>query len=517
MIFVTVGTQLPFDRLVRAIDRWAAVHPGHEIVAQVGDSDLECSTLEVVQDLDPAEYEELMERCTHVVAHAGTGSILTALAHGKPVLIVPRDVQRGEVRSDHQVHTARAFQGLPGVRVLEQIEDLEEVLPAFLEAPAPAPPVRHGGRQGEERDLPAAIRAVVDGARVRSSGAGSQRVLCASSTGGHLSEMLQILPELEGKDIIVLTSRASDAHAVARYRHHAVREASRWSRSKGLWTFVQFLVAVLRFRPDVVLSTGAAPGFFAAVAGRLTGARVIWVDSMANVSEVSLAGRLARRFSHAFFVQWEALADPASRFAGRLIPPMPRVEEVRDLAPPPAPSRGATDHDAVAEPQAPKVFLTVGVQLPHERLVRELDRWAAAEGVSVVAQIGSCSYRPQAFTEVHASLDERAYRSVMEDCTHVVAHAGVGTILSARDLGKPLLVVPRLAALGEHRSDHQRATARKLEGATGVLVCEDLSQLDSAMGDLLTRTRVGVASDGGTLSPLLTALEAFLLEGPLPA
>ena len=517
MIFVTVGTQLPFDRLVRAMDRWAAINPEHEVVAQVGDSDLKCSALEVIQDLGPVEYEATIERCTHVVAHAGTGSVLTALRHRKPLLIVPRDVERGEARSDHQVHTARAFLEIPGVDVLESIENLDEALCALLKTATPGQASRATGADGGGADLPAAIRSIVDRAPVRASGGGSQRVLCASSTGGHLSEMLQILPELEGKDIIVLTTRASDAHSVARYRHHAVREASRWSRSKGLLTFLQVFMAVLRFRPDVILSTGAAPGFFAALAGRLTGARVIWVDSMANVSEVSLAGRLARRICHAFFVQWEALADSGSLFAGRLVPPVPRRPGTSRPDPQPAPVRAVAEDAAGSDPVQVRVFLTVGVQLPHERLVRELDRWAAAEGVPVIAQIGSCTYTPRAFVEVHESLDERSYQAAMRDCTHVVSHAGVGTILSTRDLGRPLLVVPRIAALGEHRSDHQRATARKLEGAPGVLVCEDLDQFDDAMNDLLRLTRERGASAGSNLAPLLGSLEGFLLQGDRPA
>lgn len=149
--------------------------------------------------------------------------------------------------------------------------------------------------------------------------------------------------------------------------------------------------------------------------------------------------------------------------------------------------------------------------------MRELDRWAAVQGVRVIAQIGSCAYRPQAFVEVHDSLDERAYQAALQSCTHVVSHAGVGTILSTRDLGRPLLVVPRIAALGEHRSDHQRATARKLEGAQGVLVCEDLDEFDDAMDELLKLKSERSSSDCSSLLSLLGGLEEFVLRGDCPA
>lgn len=515
MIFLTVGTQLPFDRLVEALDRWAGDHPESKVVAQVGESQLRCSHLEVVPDLLPQEYEDLIERCTHVVAHAGTGSILTALLHKKPLLIVPRDVERGEVRSDHQVHTVRAFEGIPGVTVAHRIEELSARLDELLQQPSPLEPFEDRGPEGAPgANLPLAIREEVEKARVRSAWPGvSARVLCASSTGGHLSEMQQLLPALRDKDLILLTSRAGDAGSVPGHRHHAVREASRWSRTKGLATFLQVLWAVLRFRPDVVLSTGAAPGFFAAVAGRILGSRVIWVDSLANVSEVSLAGRLAQRFAHAFFVQWADLADANRRFSGRLIPP---PEPPARPGSPRGPEATASPDRAERSPETPAspvVFLTVGVQLPHERLVRELDRWAAATGTPVVAQIGDCAYRPRSFLKVHGALDERSYRGVLDECTHVVAHAGVGTILSARDCGKPLLVVPRIAALGEHRSDHQQATARKLVGVPGVRVCDDLARLDSEMEALLASPPLRPDSASTSLAALLRGLESFTARG----
>ena len=63
-----------------------------------------------------------------------------------------------------------------------------------------------------------------------------------------------------------------------------------------------------RFRPDVVISTGAMPGVIALALGRLFRARTIWIDSIANAEEMSLSGRLAKRFAHLWMSQWPHVA-----------------------------------------------------------------------------------------------------------------------------------------------------------------------------------------------------------------
>jgi UDP-N-acetylglucosamine transferase subunit ALG13 len=107
VIFVTVGTQLPFDRLVRATDSWAGAAPGREVFAQIGPSELRPSHIEYAKFMAPAECGERMRSAKAIVAHAGMGTILTALELGKPLLVMPRRAALGEHRNDHQLATAR--------------------------------------------------------------------------------------------------------------------------------------------------------------------------------------------------------------------------------------------------------------------------------------------------------------------------------------------------------------------------------------------------------------------------
>jgi len=109
MIFVTVGTQLPFDRLIQSIDRWAGSSSVGQVVAQIGPSRLKPSHLQWVEFVGPEEFRRYVETADIVVSHAGMGSILTALELGKPILVLPRRADLGEHRNDHQMATARRF------------------------------------------------------------------------------------------------------------------------------------------------------------------------------------------------------------------------------------------------------------------------------------------------------------------------------------------------------------------------------------------------------------------------
>ncbi len=117
MIFVTVGHQMPFDRLVRTVDTWAGEPHSEEVFAQIGETRFRPRFIKYVDSLSPAAYREKVEACSVMVSHAGMGSIITALEFGKPILVMPRRGDLGETRNDHQVATAKHFSGRGGVSV----------------------------------------------------------------------------------------------------------------------------------------------------------------------------------------------------------------------------------------------------------------------------------------------------------------------------------------------------------------------------------------------------------------
>ncbi len=128
MIFVTVGTQLSFDRLISAVDQWASKNPGIDIYAQVGPTDSSPKNIKYSDFLSPDKADELFKKSSLIVSHAGMGSILTALKYKKPILIMPRRASLGEHRNDHQLATAKWLGDSPGVTVAWDEKEIDGLL-----------------------------------------------------------------------------------------------------------------------------------------------------------------------------------------------------------------------------------------------------------------------------------------------------------------------------------------------------------------------------------------------------
>jgi UDP-N-acetylglucosamine transferase subunit ALG13 len=109
MMFVSVGSQAPFDRLISAVDQWAGLRGRSDVFAQIGRSSYRARHIETSQFVDAIEFRRLVEASSVIVSHAGMGIIITALEYGKPMIVMPRRGDLGETRNDHQVATARHF------------------------------------------------------------------------------------------------------------------------------------------------------------------------------------------------------------------------------------------------------------------------------------------------------------------------------------------------------------------------------------------------------------------------
>lgn len=117
MIFVTVGTDQPFDRMIRAVDAWAGRTGTKDLFAQIGYTKLRPSFIKYVTFLEPPDYRRQFAAASVIVSHAGMGTILTALSHRKPIVVMPRQAAFGEQRNDHQLATARHLLQLGKIEV----------------------------------------------------------------------------------------------------------------------------------------------------------------------------------------------------------------------------------------------------------------------------------------------------------------------------------------------------------------------------------------------------------------
>jgi UDP-N-acetylglucosamine transferase subunit ALG13 len=117
MIFVTVGTDLPFDRMMRVIDGWAGDTGQKDIFAQIGETEWRPCHMGYSKFLEPPEFVRRFNSATIIIAHAGMGTILSALRYQKPILVMPRRASLGEQRNEHQLATAQRLAALGKISV----------------------------------------------------------------------------------------------------------------------------------------------------------------------------------------------------------------------------------------------------------------------------------------------------------------------------------------------------------------------------------------------------------------
>lgn len=131
MIFLTVGSELVFNRIVKAVDLWAAQNKTVQIIAQTGksnDDDYLPQNMEIKSVVSPAEYNRYCTEADFLIAHAGMGSIITALTTGKPIVIMPRRGKFKETRNDHQVATAKRFASREGIFVALNEDEIPKAI-----------------------------------------------------------------------------------------------------------------------------------------------------------------------------------------------------------------------------------------------------------------------------------------------------------------------------------------------------------------------------------------------------
>ena len=127
MIFATVGTQLPFPRLLQALDKLAERH-NLDVFAQSADPTAELRNINAKEHLPPSEFQQHVDQADLIVGHAGIGTVLTALRAEKPLIVLPRRAALDEHRNEHQMATARALKQTPGIYIAWTEVDLEHFI-----------------------------------------------------------------------------------------------------------------------------------------------------------------------------------------------------------------------------------------------------------------------------------------------------------------------------------------------------------------------------------------------------
>jgi UDP-N-acetylglucosamine transferase subunit ALG13 len=136
-IFIVVGTQEPFDRMIKIIDLWAGKNNKHTFFAQISNAQYAPKAFPYTDFISPELFDEHFNNADLIISHAGMGTIISALTIGKPIIVMPRLASNHEHRNDHQLATARSFEKLGYVKaafnepeLLQALDETENIIPA---------------------------------------------------------------------------------------------------------------------------------------------------------------------------------------------------------------------------------------------------------------------------------------------------------------------------------------------------------------------------------------------------
>ena len=146
------------------------------------------------------------------------------------------------------------------------------------------------------------------------------KILAVSSGGGHWVQLLRLRPAFEGADVVFATVKEGYRSDIGDSEFRVIADGNlsrKLALLRSAWSVLKLLITE---RPDTVISTGAAPGYFAIRLGKLLRMRTIWVDSVANAEELSMSGRKAGGCADLWLTQWPHLAaEPGPKYFGNVL------------------------------------------------------------------------------------------------------------------------------------------------------------------------------------------------------
>ncbi len=311
------------------------------------------------------------------------------------------------------------------------------------------------------------------------------KICFVASGGGHLRQLLQLSPLWNEFSYYFVTEKTSlgesltTEHRTRFVPHFAFGQKKTDGLLPFLWSGIKNALAstwhFFREWPDVVISTGAGAAFATLIWGRLFGKKIIYIESIARVTEVSLFGRLAAKYAGLTIVQWpsmEALLDGA-KYCSPLV---------------------VGDNDGSNSREG--LLVTVGTVMPFDRMVGGVESLIKSGEIQgdVAAQVGE-STRSFDGIECFASCPFEELNSRMEAADVVICHGGSGSILGSLKAGAHVVAMAREAKHGEHYDDHQRDITKAFADMDLISVAKNEDDIARAIKEAKSRPRRTVNID----------------------
>lgn len=336
------------------------------------------------------------------------------------------------------------------------------------------------------------------------------RICLAASGGGHVRQILDLeplwqdFPHLFVTEDTVLGRSIAEKHPGAFVPHVALGQARLGEPFRMLWSAVSNCLQSLRIitmhRPDVVITTGAGSMFFTVLWARLSGARIVLIDSFARFENPSTFARLAGPLAHVRIAQAEG---SARHWPGSMV-----FDPFRAL-------------DTPRPAKKKLLFATVGATLKFERLVALVMHARASgllDGYEVIVQTGENgipAHAPEGIS-FYETLPFDRVKQILRDADYVVCHGGTGSLITALREGCRLIAVPRRFALCEHYDDHQSEITHAFRDRGLLETADTDAQFATAFTALKTREPLCATTDPSALIGYLKRYLSTIAEKNAP-
>ncbi|MEG0825991.1 MAG: PssD/Cps14F family polysaccharide biosynthesis glycosyltransferase [Bacilli bacterium] len=139
-----------------------------------------------------------------------------------------------------------------------------------------------------------------------------KKVLFISSTGGHLSEMMQLKSMFDKYDYHIITEKTKSNDKLSKIYPNKVNYLIYGSKDhlvlypfKLLVNCIKSLYFYFKIKPKFIITTGAHTAGPMCCIGKIFGSKIIYIETFANINSKTITGRLVYHFADLFIVQWK--------------------------------------------------------------------------------------------------------------------------------------------------------------------------------------------------------------------
>jgi UDP-N-acetylglucosamine transferase subunit ALG13 len=314
--FVTVGNGTQsFQRLFNAVAEIYSQLP-QPVIIQAGHNIVNLSGCTVFDFVSQEKFEQLIDDHELIISHAGVGSILTSLEHGRRPIVIPRRCGvYAEIINDHQVEFVKELADLGMITPVLATERLAESILDAIQAESSISVYDSSFNMPQSSYL-AKFSSSLNRLSLRSR---DFRKLClVSACGGHLTELRKLKPIYQEYSFFHVINNPIVQPSDMQGKTYTITLCERdWRASINFWEAFRIL---LHEKPDCIVSTGAWPAIPFAIAGRILGIPNIYVETMARVTLPTLTGRCMYYLANRFLYPWRQLARffPKGEYCGLL-------------------------------------------------------------------------------------------------------------------------------------------------------------------------------------------------------